>query len=76
MAKKCSSCGFANNPDNAHYCAKCGKPTEYRKERRYWNPAKMKFKQQLYPIKYELVELEQTTPDISQITEVNTYTFE
>lgn len=25
MAKKCSSCGFANNPDNAHYCGKCGK---------------------------------------------------
>lgn len=25
MAKKCSSCGFADNPDNAHYCGKCGK---------------------------------------------------
>ena len=25
MAKKCSSCGFSDNPDNAHYCGKCGK---------------------------------------------------
>lgn len=25
MAKKCSSCGFTNNPDDAHYCGKCGK---------------------------------------------------
>ena len=24
MAKKCSSCGFSNNPDDAHYCGKCG----------------------------------------------------
>lgn len=24
MAKKCSKCGFANNPDDAHYCGKCG----------------------------------------------------
>ena len=24
MAKKCSSCGFTNNPDDAHYCGKCG----------------------------------------------------
>ena len=25
MAKKCPSCGFADNPDDAHYCGKCGK---------------------------------------------------
>ena len=25
MAKRCSACGFLNNPDNAHYCGKCGK---------------------------------------------------
>ena len=25
MAIKCSNCGFTNNPDNAHYCGKCGK---------------------------------------------------
>lgn len=25
MAKKCSYCNFENNPDNAHYCGKCGK---------------------------------------------------
>ena len=25
MPKKCSSCGFSDNPDNAHYCGKCGK---------------------------------------------------
>lgn len=24
MAKKCSKCGFVNNPDGAHYCGKCG----------------------------------------------------
>ena len=24
MAKKCSKCGFLNNPDDAHYCGKCG----------------------------------------------------
>lgn len=24
MAKKCPSCGFTNNPDDAHYCGKCG----------------------------------------------------
>ena len=24
MPKKCSSCGFSDNPDNAHYCGKCG----------------------------------------------------
>lgn len=28
MSKKCSSCGFQNNPDNAHYCGKCGKSLE------------------------------------------------
>ena len=26
MSGKCSSCGFAANPDGAHYCGKCGKP--------------------------------------------------
>ena len=25
MAKKCSFCGFANNPEDAHFCGKCGK---------------------------------------------------
>jgi len=25
MAKKCPSCGFADNPDDACYCGKCGK---------------------------------------------------
>lgn len=24
MAKKCGKCGFLNNPDDAHYCGKCG----------------------------------------------------
>lgn len=24
MAKKCSSCGFSDNPDNANFCGKCG----------------------------------------------------
>ncbi len=24
MAKKCSKCGFVNNPDGSHYCGKCG----------------------------------------------------
>ena len=25
MSKKCSSCGFSQNPDDANYCGKCGK---------------------------------------------------
>lgn len=29
MAKKCNSCGFQQNPDNAHYCGKCGKQLGY-----------------------------------------------
>lgn len=29
MAKKCTSCGFDKNPDNAHYCGKCGKQIGY-----------------------------------------------
>lgn len=24
MAKKCNKCGFLNNPDDSHYCGKCG----------------------------------------------------
>lgn len=28
MAKECEHCGFTNNPDTAHYCAKCGQPLE------------------------------------------------
>lgn len=24
MAKECSNCGFADNPNDAHYCGKCG----------------------------------------------------
>lgn len=24
MSRKCSACGFAFNPDDAHYCGRCG----------------------------------------------------
>lgn len=28
MSRKCSSCGFSQNPDNAHYCGKCGEKVD------------------------------------------------
>lgn len=33
MPKKCSSCGFLDNPDHAHFCGKCGKNI---KNYEYW----------------------------------------
>lgn len=37
MAKKCNSCGFQQNPDNAHYCGKCGKQLGYSDNYKLYN---------------------------------------
>lgn len=37
MAKKCKSCNFQQNPDNAHYCGKCGKQLGYSDNYKLYN---------------------------------------
>lgn len=37
MAKRCNSCGFQQNPDNAHYCGKCGKQLSYGENYKLYN---------------------------------------
>lgn len=37
MSKKCNNCGFQQNPDNAHYCGKCGKQLGYSDNYKLYN---------------------------------------